>query len=103
MHLSVHVHVKHASQAIESCFNGVRAAVHAVQALLTSITAEPNAPIDSLCFVTEAERKALLHTFNATQLAPSELMHPGQTIHGMLEHWAAATPNAPAVRFEARN
>ena len=74
-----------------------------MQALLTSITADPSAPVDGLCFVTEAERSALLHTFNATQLAPSELMHPGQTIHGMLEHWAAATPNAPAVWFEARN
>ena len=71
-----------------------------MQALLTSITAEPNAPVDSLCFVTEAERSVLLHTFNATQLAPSELMHPGQTIHGMLEHWAAATPDAPAAWFE---
>ena len=78
------------------------AAVPVVQALLASIAADPNAPVDSLCFVTEAERCVLLRTFNASQLAPSELMHPGQTIHGMLEHWAAATPDAPAVWFEAR-
>ena len=73
-----------------------------MQALLTGIIADPNAPVDSLCIMTEAERNALLHAFNATQLAPSELMHPGQTIHGMLEHWAEATPDAPAVCFEAR-
>ena len=67
----------------------------AVQALLTSIIAEPNAPVDSLCFVTEAERDVLLHSFDGPHLAL-----PQQTIHGMLEHWAAATPDAPAVAFE---
>ena len=67
----------------------------AVQALLTSIIAAPNAPVDSLCFVTDAERAVLLHSFSGPHLAP-----PQQTIHGMLEHWAAATPDAPAVSFE---
>ena len=74
----------------------------AFQALLTSIIADPSAPIDSLCLITEGERGVLLSTFNATHLPPSELMHAQQTIHGMLEHWAAATPDAPAVRFEVR-
>ena len=74
----------------------------AVQAFLTSIIADPSAPIDSLCFVTEGERGVLLSTFNATHLPPSELMHAQQTIHGMLEHWAAATPDAPAVHIEVR-
>ena len=66
-----------------------------MQALLTSIIAAPNVPVDSLCFVTEAERDVLLHSFNGPHLAP-----PQHTIHGMLEHWAAATPDAPAVSFE---
>lgn len=66
------------------------------------MVATPNAPVDSLSFVTDAERRVLLDTFNATGLAPSELMHAEQTIHGMLEHWAAATPDAPAASFEVR-
>ena len=66
------------------------------------MVAAPNAPVDSLSFVTDAERRALLDTFNATGLAPSELMRAEQTIHGMLEHWAAATPDAPAASFEVR-
>ena len=66
-----------------------------VQAFLTSIIVEPNAPVDSLCFVTDAERDVLLHSFSGPHLAT-----PQQTIHGMLEHWAAATPDAPAVSFE---
>ena len=71
-----------------------------MQVLLTSVVAAPNAPIDSLSFVTDDERDVLLRTFNGAGLAPSELMHTEQTIHGMLEHWAAAAPDAPAVSFE---
>ncbi len=74
------------------------AAVPVVQALLASIAADPNAPVDSLCFVTEAERDVLLLSFNGPPLEP-----PQRTIHGMLEHWAAATPDAPAVSFEVRS
>ena len=47
------------------------------------------------------ERACLLNAFNATDLAPSDLLHPGQTLHGLLEHWAAATPDKTAVTFEA--
>ncbi len=64
------------------------------------MVAAPNAPINSLSFVTDDERDVLLRTFNGVGLAPSELMHTEQTIHGMLEHWAAAAPDAPAVSFE---
>ena len=45
----------------------------------------------------------LLHTFNCAGLAPSELMHTEQTIHGMLEHWAVAARDAPSVVFEVCN
>ena len=46
------------------------------------------------------ERTLLLTEFNSNSLAPSEPCHASQTIHGLLEHWAAATPNAPAVIYE---
>ena len=70
------------------------------QALVAGMVAEPDQPITSLCFVTDAGRQELLHTFNETCLAPTALLHPGQTIHGMLEHWAAATPDACAAQYE---
>ena len=42
----------------------------------------------------------VLHTFNRTLLEPPTGPYEEQTIHGMLKHWAAATPAAPAVEFE---
>ncbi len=50
----------------------------------------------------EAELEEVLREFNATDAAPSEVMHRGQTVHGALEHWAAVQPNAPALVSEAR-
>lgn len=74
--------------------------VSSTQALLDSIAADPDMAIDCLDILGPDERKELLVGFNAVHLAPSQLMHPGQTIHGMLEHWAAATPEAPAALYE---
>ena len=42
----------------------------------------------------------VLHTFNRTLLEPPGGPYEEQTIHGMLEFWAAATPAAAAVEFE---
>ena len=49
----------------------------------------------------------VLQTFNQTGRggeapghAMSEGAFPSQTIHGMLQFWAAETPYAPAARFE---
>lgn len=53
-----------------------------------------------LAFLSGGERELLLRSFNDTDLAPSDLCHPEQTIHGLLEHWAAAAPDAPAVVYE---
>ena len=64
--------------------------------------AGPDTPIDRLEYITQPERQLLLSGFNSNALAPSELMHPEQTMHGMLEHWAAVQPDAPALYFEAR-
>ena len=74
---------------------------HASQALLGSIVSEPDAPIERLAIVDAEERTSLLQAFNATDLAPTDLLHPGQTLHGLVEHWAAATPDKTAVTFEA--
>ena len=74
--------------------------LHAPQALLGSIVAEPDAPIERLAIVDAEERASLLQAFNATDLAPTDLLHPGQTLHGLLEHWAAATQDKTAVTFE---
>lgn len=72
------------------------------QALLESIAAAPDAHIQRLNFVSPAERALVLGGFNATAMAPSGFMHREQTVHGALEHWAAAQPDAPALVFEAR-
>lgn len=71
-----------------------------MQALLEAAAMQPILPVDRLSFVGGAERAMLLHSFNNTELALSELCHPGQTIPGLLEHWAAAAPHAPAAVFE---
>ena len=63
--------------------------------------AEPDAPIERLAIVDAEERASLLQAFNATDLAPTDLLHLEQTLHGLVEHWAAATPNKIAVTFEA--
>ena len=71
-----------------------------LQALVTGMVAAPDQPINGLCYVSDAERTVLLHTFNGARTAPTEVLHHEQTIHGMLEHWAAATPDACAVVYE---
>ena len=62
--------------------------------------AAPDAPVDRLGFVSEPERDMLLRKFNATELAPSALLHSGQTMHGLLDHWASTTPDAIAAIFK---
>ena len=56
--------------------------------------------MDRLAFVSQPERDVLLRKFNATHLAPTDLLHPGQTLHGLLEHWASATPDATGAIFK---
>ena len=62
--------------------------------------AAPDAPVDGLGFVSESEREVLLREFNMTEQPPSALLHPGQTLHGLLEHWASTTPDATAAVFK---
>lgn len=56
-----------------------------------------------------SEAQMVLQTFNqtgrdgaASEHAVSEGAFQSQTIHGMLQFWAAETPYAPAARFEVR-
>ena len=72
------------------------------QALLNAAVAAPDEPTDRLAFISAPEVDTLLRGFNAAVLAPTELLHPEQTLHGMLEHWAAIQPDAPALVYEAR-
>ena len=73
-----------------------------MQALLGSIVADPDAAVERLSVVEASERSILLDAFNATDLAPGDLLHAEQTVHGLLEHWARVTPDKPAATFEAR-
>jgi non-ribosomal peptide synthetase component F len=73
-----------------------------VQALLESVVADPDAPILRLNILSAAERDTVEHTFNATDVAPSQLMHAEQTMHGAFEHWAATRPDAPALVYGVR-
>ena len=42
----------------------------------------------------------MLQGFNAWDLPYTNLLNPEtQTIHGMFEHWAQHTPEAPALTF----
>ena len=70
------------------------------QALLDSIAAEPDSPVGHLSIVGPDERSRLLEEFNSTDVPHTELFHEAQTLHGLLEHWAAATPDAPAAIFQ---
>ena len=58
--------------------------------------------MSALGILTAAERDLVLHTFNKVEVAHSGLLHPEQTLHGLLEHWAQATPQAISAVFEVR-
>ena len=57
-------------------------------------------PVGRLSLLQPAEVDTLLNKFNAAEVPPSELLHEQQTLHGLLEHWASATPEAPAAEYK---
>ena len=71
-----------------------------MQALVQSAVATPETPISRLGIMTTPEHERVLRAFNAVDVLSSDLLHPQQTIHGLLEHWAATTPDAQAVLYE---
>ena len=71
-----------------------------MQALVQSAVASPETPISRLGIMSTLEHECVLRAFNAVDVLSSALLHPQQTIHGLLEHWAAATPDAHAVLYE---
>ena len=70
------------------------------QALVQSAVAAPETQISRLGIMTTVEHERVLRTFNAVDTLSSDLLHAQQTIHGLLEHWAATTPDAHAVLYE---
>jgi len=71
------------------------------QVLLANIAAAPSCTLDELSIMHSDERTAVMrNTFSPLQLGPAAGAFARQTIHGMLEHWAAATPGAPAATFQ---
>ena len=75
-------------------------AIHATlpQVLFANIAAAPDAAVDDLGIMSPDEHRLVMrHTFSPLQLGPAVGAYARQTIHGMLEHWAASTPSAPAA------
>ena len=89
-----HYNSVHASKSADIC------GCVCFQALLDAVVAEPEAPVGQLSIIGPEERHRLLKEFNSSALAPTELFHEQQTLHGLLEHWGAAAPDAPAAIFE---
>ena len=67
---------------------------------MQSAVAAPETPISRLGIMTPREHERVLQIFNAVDVLSSDLLHPQQTIHGLLEHWAATTPDAHALLYE---
>ena len=80
--------------------HGVPSVLCLVQALVQSAVAAPDTPISRLGIMTTSEHECVLRAFNTVDVLSSDLLHPQQTIHGLLEHWAATTPDAQAVLYE---
>ena len=72
-----------------------RLAAH-VLALLDAATAAPDAPVDRLPLLTEADRIRLA----AWEHGPALAVDPAATVHGMVAAQAARTPEAPALLTE---
>ena len=71
------------------------------QVLLANIAAAPTCALEELSIMHPDERQVVLrNTFSPLQLGPAVGAYARQTIHGMLEHWAATTPDAPAAAFQ---
>ena len=74
-----------------------------VQELLCSAAAAPGTAVARLTLITPPEVTQVLRSFNAWDLPYTQLLDPEkQTIHGMFEHWAQHTPQAPALTFGVR-
>ena len=71
-----------------------------MQELLHSAAASPGTQVSRLNLITPPEVMQVLKGFNAWDLPYTDLLNPEtQIIHGMFEHWAKHTPEAPALNF----
>lgn len=70
------------------------------QELCNSAATRLQSPVADLRLITLPEVTQVLRTFNAWDLPYTDLLNPEhQTIHGMFEHWAKHTPDAPSLTF----
>ena len=71
-----------------------------MQELLHSAAEAPGIQVNCMNLITPPEVTQVLKAFNAWDLPYTDLLNPEtQTIHGMFEHWAKHTPEAPALTF----
>ena len=71
-----------------------------LQELCNDAATRPQSLVVELQLITSLEVTQVLRTFNAWDLPYTELLNPEhQTIHGMFEHWAKHTPDAPSLTF----
>ncbi|MEH0822396.1 MULTISPECIES: non-ribosomal peptide synthetase [unclassified Micromonospora] len=77
---------------------GASLAGHLRHTLVALATADPDAPVASLCGMPEEDRRRVLFDWNATDV-PTE---DRATIHELVERRARATPTAPAVVEQGR-
>ena len=71
-----------------------------LQELCNDAATRPQSLVVELQLITSVEVTQVLRTFNAWDLPYTELLNPEhQTIHGMFEHWAKHTPDAPSLTF----
>ena len=71
-----------------------------LQELCNDAATRPQSLVVELQLITPLEVTQVLRTFNAWDLPYTKLLNPEhQTIHGMFEHWAKHTPDAPSLTF----
>ena len=75
-----------------------------LQELCNDAATRPQSLVVELQLITSLEVTQVLRTFNAWDLLYTGLLNPEhQTIHGMFEHWAKHTPDAPSLTFGVGN
>ena len=68
------------------------------ETLLEDALSHPQRPLQQLCYLSETERRQLLHTFNNTVIADAS-----QSIHQLFEKQVECTPDAIAVVFQEQS
>jgi amino acid adenylation domain-containing protein len=70
------------------------------EVLVSALVAAPEAPVESLSFLSPGERLLLVESWNATAASFPERFSEATCLHELLAAQAARTPEAPALRCE---